>query len=429
MQIGYDDNTLQSPTKSEAIPAITQEVLVQPAQPGRFVEVPNIVTRIVEVRPGVFEPVQVVEGTRLEFQKGQNEKFETVVLQEEIPKLDRIGSFFIRASANYEITFGSRRTVFTMDLSGNADYYFSRPNDQTDLTGSISFNYLYRVTPRMTFSATASVALLAQPDVRILNAPTQNVGDYYSVTSRFNLSYQWAKRFSTVSSFSFNSILYSDSSPQRSNFAESTLGTEARFRWSARFTALVDGRYSLVRYSENPVLDASTAYLLLGAEYAFTSRLSATLRLGGSLRTFENLDTSTSFDGEDTATTPYMEGTVSWRYAPTGFLTLNSRFGFEEPPGPQSEVIGARTGISAIQAFSARVRGSAGVTYINRTTTTEGVDEEFSEQTLDLQLGLQYAFSSRFSLNASYTYTQTFSNNEVSDYYRNRIFIGGEYTF
>jgi hypothetical protein len=49
-----------------------------------------------------------------------------------------------------DIQFFNRRSLFTFDLSANADHYWSRPGpDPTDYSGSIALTYLYRFTPRL----------------------------------------------------------------------------------------------------------------------------------------------------------------------------------------------------------------------------------------------------------------------------------------
>lgn len=415
---GYDDNTLQTPTVTQEIPEITIPVEVEPATPAvtlqEVVLVPQV--KLIEGVPTVVQ----VPTTVTRVVPAKPAKVEDVVVQKRIPAQERVGSFFTRASGNYEITFASRRTVFTMDLRGNADYYFSRPNDQTDFTGSLAFNFLHRITPRMQFSASASLAYLSQPDVRLINGPTRNVGDYFSATSKFDLSYRWTKRFTTVTSFSLNSLLYTETAQQIGNYYEGVLGTEARYAWSPRLTLLGEVRYGQITYDQNSLLNSSTIYLLLGGEYVLSKRISTSLRLGESIRSFET-------GGSDA--TPYLESTVSWRYNPVGFLSWNTRFGFEESGSADTEVLSLRTGLSAVQAFSSRLRGSAGLTYVHRTYSNHTTNIDATEQTFDVNVGLEYALTKRFSLNASYVFTTSISDSEVNDYYRNRIFLGAEYSF
>ncbi|RYD84900.1 MAG: autotransporter outer membrane beta-barrel domain-containing protein [Verrucomicrobiaceae bacterium] len=308
-----------------------------------------------------------------------------------------------------------------MDLRGNADYYFSRPNDQLDLTGSLAFSFLHRITPRMQFSASASLSYLSQPDVRLVNGPSRNVGDYFSATSKFDLSYRWTKRFTTVTSFSLNSLLYSQAAQQFGDYYEGVLGTEARYGWSPRLTLLADVRYGQISYPNNSLLNTHTLYLLLGGEYALSRQISTSLRLGESIRTFDESGGSSA--------APYAEATASWRYSPRGFLSLNSRFGFEESGSAETETQSLRVGLSATHAFSARLRGSMGVTYVHRTSTNEIANTDFAEQTFDFNLGFDYAFSKRMSFNGSYVFTTSTSDAEANDYYRNRIFLGVQYSF
>ena len=131
----------------------------------------------------------------------------------------------------------------------------------------------------------------------------------------------------------------------------------------------------------------------------------------------------------EVAASPYLESNVSWRYSPTGFLSWNSRFGFEEAPDINTEVLSFRTGLSLIQAFSPRLRGSAGLTYINRRSTSDIAGIDSSEQTFDLNVGAEYALSKRVSLTASYVFTKVLSEAKINDYYRNRIFFGFQYSF
>jgi opacity protein-like surface antigen len=273
----------------------------------------------------------------------------------------------------------------------------------------------------MQFSASANLAYLSQPDVRRINTPSRNVGEYFNATSKFDLSYRWGPRFTTVSSLSLNALSYTEPVQQPGNYIETLFGTEARYLWSSRLTVLAEGRYGFTTYPNTPVLESHTIYGLLGGEYRFSARLTGTLRAGLSQRTFN--------DTGESSVTPYMETTASWRLLPTAFVNWSSRFGFEEPSDPNSQVQSFRTGLSVINAFSARLRGSAGVTYIGRTTTNDVVDTDVTEHTVDANLGLEYQWSRHLSLNAVYSYTDVFSTAKVSDYYRNRIFFGVEYSF
>src|SRR5690606_26548155 len=141
------------------------------------------------------------------------------------------------------------------------------------------------LTPRMQFSAGANLAYLSQPDVRRINAPTRNVGDYITGNSKFDLSYRWSPRFTTVSSLSINALQYSEPAQQVSDFFETLFGTEARYLWSPRLTVITEGRWGFTTYPNSPSTESQTLYGLVGAEYQFSSRLTTSIRGGLSQRT------------------------------------------------------------------------------------------------------------------------------------------------
>jgi outer membrane autotransporter protein len=110
---------------------------------------------------------------------------------------------------------------------------------------------------------------------------------------------------------------------------------------------------------------------------------------------------------------------------------LNSRLGFEEPQDANSEVLVFRTNVSAVQAFTARLRGSASLGFIHRvTSSTQSLNNtDITGETYTFDLGLDYALTKKFSVNGSYSFVNDISSLQGSDYYRNQFFLGAQYTF
>jgi hypothetical protein len=88
-----------------------------------------------------------------------------------------------------------------------------------------------------------------------------------------------------------------------------------------------------------------------------------------------------------------------------------------------------RSGISLAQVFSARLNGYLSLNIAHETNTTEGTNSESTSDYFDANLRFEYAITKRFSLNATYSYSQRATSFEVTDFYRNRFFLGAEYTF
>jgi hypothetical protein len=176
-----------------------------------------------------------------------------------------------------------------------------------------------------------------------------------------------------------------------------------------------------LRIPDASFLDATTDYILIGGELHFTSRLTATLRLGQTLRTFDESGSGNS--------SFYGEGSVSYRLGPTSVLQWNSRYGFEPPASADSELLGYRTSLTYLRSFTPRLSLSASAAGFYSRVTYDTEQASQSDTNLSLSLSLDYRMSRHLTLNANVTYYKTFSSNSNLEYDRSRLFIGGEYAF
>jgi hypothetical protein len=218
-------------------------------------------------------------------------------------------------------------------------------------------------------------------------------------------------------------LLYSNAVQEQNNSYTTLLGTEARYLWNSHFTGVLEGRIGKTLYPQSELRNSTSTYLLLGADFALSRRLSSTIRVGEALRSFDN--------GGNTSSSPYGEITASYRFSSKGSMSWSTRFGFEEPQDASSEVIVFRTSLSAVQAFTSRLRGSASIGYIHRITDIPQnvLVPEITGDTYTLDLGLDYALTKKFSVNASYSFVNDLSSLEQTGYYRNQLFLGAQYTY
>ena len=419
---GIDTNVFQTPTQGTEIPGQEIEVLVDPGTPPQPFLVPVFRTEIVNLGGGLTQTRQVLVRFDTQFTPGTPPKFET----QRIPPIEpaeQVSSIVTQVSGGVDMQFFSRRSLFTFDLNGNANQYWNRPGPKkTDYNAALVFNFLYRLTPRLQFTAQLNAAYLSQPDYSRINTPDQVTGEpYLNANAKFDLAYRWSPRFTTVSSLSFNSLYYTGEAQQFGNYLETVFGTELRYLWSQRLTLLTEVRYSSIGYEQDTTRNANTAFLLVGFETRLSRRLSGSLRLGESIRTFETSGSR--------AITPYLESNIAFRLTSTSVWTVNTRFGFEEPSSASEERLVSRTGISFTQIFSPRLVATAGVNYLHEVTTIEGVSEESVRDTIDATVRLDYSVTRDLSLNAYYSVTTQATSFGVNDFYRNRVFVGGEYRF
>lgn len=330
----------------------------------------------------------------------------------------------------------TRRSLFTADLNAQVTHYWERPgtDGKDDYSGSFALSYLYNLTPRLQASASANVAYISQPDISRINTPDRlGAGNLVNGLARLNVIYRLTPRLTGTLSVGQNAIIYVNkdstgaSSPafntnsrNGDNF-ETTFSAEVKYLWKPRYTLLAEFRHVLINYPDTPSVNATTELLLLGAEMRLSSRLTATVRLGEAIRIFDETG--------DTSSAPYGEASLAYRIGPTSTVQWNSRFGFEEPPSADGEVLGYRTTVNYLRSFTPRLTLSAGITGILRNTTFGAGSQELTEQTLDANIGLQYRFSRQLTLNANFSFTQVISSTGDQDYDRSRIFVGAEYEF
>lgn len=426
---GYDDNVLQSPDDPQRIP--DQQVLVDPGTPDTVTFVPVTTTTfeqafaaggLIYTRPVTTTTIQPVVT------RGRDPVFRTIRATQ--PQ-ERFGSLVSRAGLEMDFQKFTRRSLLTIDLNGQVDHYWKRPgtDGKDDYSGTFAVNYLYNITPRLNASLAANVAYITQPDISRINTPDrQGSGPLINGLGRLNIAYRLTPRLSATLSVGQNAILYTEKtansatgiSTNGDNY-QTTFSAESRYLWKPRFTLLAEFRHVLIDYPDAQTLNSTTDLLLLGAELRLSSRLTGTLRLGQSVRVFDETG--------DSSTAPYGEASVSYRLGPTSSVQWFSRFGFEEPLDNLSEVLTYRTTLSYFKAFTPKLSLSAGITGLFSTTTSGRGAEDVTRQTLDANIGLQYRLNRQVTLTANFSFTQAVSSTGDFDYDRSRIFVGAEYEF
>jgi hypothetical protein len=207
-----------------------------------------------------------------------------------------------------------------------------------------------------------------------------------------------------------------------SNFYSLILGEEVRFLYSPRMSLLGETRYGITTYPDDPTRDSTNLFLLAGGELTLTRQIAATARVGVQARTFA--------EAGETRLGPYGETTLSWRYHPAGILTWTTRFGFEEPPSANTTVEVFRTSIALAQGLSARLRVTGGISAAYSASTVDDNEElNSSDNSFSLNAGMEYAWSRNLTLTGSYNFIGNLSTLQNSNYFRNQIFLGLQYTF
>jgi hypothetical protein len=405
--IGYDDNIFQTP--SDTVGFGTAVLVKEAKAPG--LELQPRRTRLQGNQGPGFGTTELVFVRT----PGREAVFET------LPPPERTGSFLTRSNLNLQMQSFTRRSLFTLDLSGGRTYYWEKDEDPIDYNANISANYLYKITPRLQTTAQFNTAYISQPDLSRINTPDRpTVGDIINTLGRVDLSYRLTPRISTTFSISYSGNRYTEKTEQVNNYDQWTFGLEARYLWKPRWTLLAEVRHNITTYDQQPRLDSTTDYFLVGTEFILSARLTGSLRLGMNFK---------QFDVGNNQSAPYVESTVVYRSTARSTISWNNRFGFEEAGSPDEERLVYRSTIAYTYAFTPRLRGVANVNLLHEITTNTVTNTDFAQDTFDSTIGLDYQITKRFGLNASYAFTIVNSNTGTSDYYRNRIYFGGQLNF
>ncbi len=334
----------------------------------------------------------------------------------------RSRSGFNYVNGHWDAQWLKPRTVFTVNLEAGGDFYWDRPNNSSDFNARLGMLYVNKIDQRTQFTANASFAFLSQPDYSNLYSSTSNVaGDYFTGSTKFDISHRWAPHFSTLTSASVNILKYVDESTTSlsNSYWTFIFGNEFRFQSSPRLTWVAEARYGIDEYIDNSALNAQTFYALGGVDWLATRHLTTTFRAGASFR---------SFDAGGSTSAPYAEVALNYQMGRHSTLTLNGRYGFEQSSSAGDENLSYRLGLIYQQAFTSRFSGNAGFNFIH-TDFSPRFGAGSATDVFDVNVGATYRIDRHFSLGARYSYTFQDSSSGFQTFDRNRVLLSLQYEY
>lgn len=341
-------------------------------------------------------------------------------------KLNPIGSWFTNASALFDYHFGSPRTRLDLQAVAGATYYYYRPFGQEyDVNTGLTLALEHHATPRLTLSAAAYVTYQTEPDLNSNLSINRRAGNYFYTVDKFTLAYQWTPRFATATSYTFGAINYDNSEIGAfEDRFEHTFGNEFRFLVLPTTTLVGEYRYQIVDY-DTATRDSTTHFVLAGVDHTFNPRFNVSVRAGAEFRDIDNFGERTS---------PYAESTLRYAVGQRTSVSWTNRYGLEEP-----DVIGApsrttyRTGLVVSHGFTSRITATGNLFYQHDdndgVATPTFIVPPFTEDVLDIGLGLRYEINHYLAFLAGYEHAEVFSDVFLREYSRNRYYLGLNGTF
>ncbi len=343
-------------------------------------------------------------------------------------EFSRQESGFINPDAQFTYQARSARATLSIGAGAGIVYYFDQGNNgrEYDINANISVAWTYKVSPRLLLSATTTNLYQSQPDFNLVGLNTTRSGDYFYSSNRFALTYQWSRRFSTVTSYAPIFIRYADEPYQtQQDRNEHFFAQEFRFLLAPTISLVGEYRFGYVDYS-NIRLDSRAHYLLAGIDATLSPRLRFAVRIGAEFRDYDQLNSDT--------TSPYAEVSASYDYMRDSTITLSMRYGIE-----QTDVSGTRDrravrlGITVRQRITPRISAFGSFYYTNGDYEGRGplafVATNFKENVYDVALGIRYGINRNWAVDAGYLHTTTDSDLLGRSYDRNRVYVGARFQF
>jgi hypothetical protein len=334
-----------------------------------------------------------------------------------------VGSWFSQQELTLSYDRFREATKLSILARGGA---IERFNANTDANGSLDLSLVHQVSERLTLSATINAAYQAEPTFATDLGLSRRAGNYFSTADLFSVAYQWTRRFSTVSSCSFDLIRYENAvAAALTDRQDYTLGEEFRFAASRHTVLVANYRFLAVDYVTLPQ-DSITNFFLAGLEQTFSSRLQAQLRGGVSFRSIEG--------GQEEAK-PDVEGSLIYALGAQSSIAWTGRYGVEaQSAGLQNASEPTfRTGLQFHYAITPRISSTLGFNYHENqnqspTTITPGAIL-VGANAYEVLLNFRYQINRHLDCDLGYQRSGTSSSDPLLEYSRNRYSIGLNFTF
>ena len=330
--------------------------------------------------------------------------------------------------------FGSPRLTLTTGLTGNISYYYAAKNQNWLPNIYWTLGAEYDATPRLTLGFNTTTAYLTQGSPGIFGAPTSAFNDgYFLSNSSLSAEYQWAEKFSTITSYQPYFLIYSNDAQQNQlGRVQQTFSQQFLYLWRPTTSLVAEYRLALVNYFVNTDINSWGNYFLGGFNHTLNPGSELVFR-GGLQQNFNQIPTIYG-GGEDTTYNPYVQ------------LLFNNQLGKDTTIGFQgvygstpSQVFNINQaqqlflGLSLSRNITSRLAATGNVGYQNSYYNQPGYSTpgntrpgNFYSSYYTAGLGLAYRLYRNLSLTAGYQYNgQTSGNSQViGPYSQNVAYIG-----
>lgn len=344
------------------------------------------------------------------------------------PGLGDVSSWFYRGGVG--LTFADVQKTTKWDI--NADFGAVRYTGKTETGDDLFYdaraaiNFSTEVTRRLTVSDSFYLTYEAEPDFGAGVSIGRRAGQYLYGYNNFNVAYAWSERLSSTTGYTINGIKYMDDNTIASleDRITHTFAEALSYKLSRTTALSVEYRYATTNYNNDtpgvPSPDYHSHFLLAGIDQAWSTTTRAGLRVGAEF-----------YESERTSkTAPYVEGSISHNISRNTNVRLYGQVGFDGSElGSYDSRYSYRTGITASNQVTRDLTATGGVHYVHSTFSGNDTVTGYSENEVNLSLGLNYSITRNVGVEAGYSYTTIGSDIDIRDYDRHHVNFGLNATF
>ncbi len=336
------------------------------------------------------------------------------------PKVD---SGFATAGVGVANGWGSKVSRYNTGAQGNVVYYFNDRGrtDDTFYNARAHFRAVHEVNRRFKLGANVYGAYEYEPDYAV-GASTGRIEDqYFYGSAHVDAAYQWTRRISTVTGYTFSAIRYDDRVAAASEDRLSHIfSQEARYALSRTTTGTAEYRYRFTDY-DTINADYTSHTGLLGIDHAWSERSTISAKGGAEWR---------DSDRAGDVTRPYAEVALNHRLSRKTGVRWYHWLGLDDSDlDSYRNRYSYRTGVAASTRLTDKLSAHAGLHYVY--SDLDGTDEVtgITEHQAQATVGLTYSLNQIWALNANYGFTTIASDDSFRDYDRHRVTLGATASF
>jgi len=340
-------------------------------------------------------------------------------------------SWYTSAGADLAYAFGSARAQLSLSAGGAINYYYKRIGTQNyDIDYHAGFKLNFQVTPRLALALNLRAAYQTEPDFGFGIGFNRRSGNYFYSDNTGTVTYLWAPRFDTATSYSVVAVNFDDAAVGVfEDRIENTFGNEFRFLIWPTTTIAADYRFQMVSYPHT-TRDSTTQFFLGGFDHNFSPRFNISLRGGEEFRSYQAAGDKSG---------PYFEGTLNYAVGKRTTVSWNNSYGIEDSAVTVNTTRTTfRSGLQVSQKVTPKITATLGFNYEhdeNEAVTeqffgfTFTVSPAFRENAFDVGFNLRYAITPHLGIDLGYDRTQIASDIQFREYSRNRYYGGLNFTF